>query len=112
MDNVMITYNPDGGDLGRANIRPISALEMQLVIPHIASILEELAVAKISELPFKYAFEIHSNEKDGALFVIHASSYHLPSHVFWYECDGKMLFEMRGASGGIVGAYICYLVTK
>lgn len=108
----MITYNPDGGDLGRANMRPITSLEMQIVVPHIASILEELAVAKFSELPFKYAFEIRPDEKNGALFVIQNSSYHLPPHVFWYECDGKRLFEMRGASGGIVGAYICYLVTK
>lgn len=108
----MITYNPDGGDLGRATIKPITALEMQIIIPHVADILDELASSKISELPFKYAFEIHSREKDAAMFVIQSSSYILPPRVFWYETDGKMLFEIRGNSGGIVSAYICYLVTK
>ena len=108
----MITYDPNGGDLGRADIKPITALEMQIIIPHIASILEELASSKISTLPFKYAFEVHISEKEAAMFVIHASSYKLPQRVFWYEADGKMLFEMRGMSGGITTAYICYLVTK
>lgn len=106
----MITYNPDGGDLGRANTRPITSLEMQIVVPHIASILEELAVAKFSELPFKYAFEIYSDERNGALLVISYTK--LPAHVFWYECDGKRLFEVRGPSGGIISSHICYLVTK
>lgn len=108
----MITYSPNGGDLGRATIKPITALEMQIIIPHIASILDELAAMKISDLSFKYAFEIHMREKDAAMFVIHASTYTLPPRVFWYESDDKTLFEMRGQSGGIVSAFICYLVTK
>lgn len=105
----MITYDPEGGDLGRALIKPVSALEMKIVIPHVANILEELAVVN-SEQYFKYAFELPMHEKDMALIVINTSK--LPPHVFWYETDGVMLFEMRGASGGIVSAYICYLVTK
>jgi len=109
----MITYNPDGGDLGRADIKPITALEMQIVIPHVANILNELESRRVrDELPFKYAFELPMGEKDAAMFVIHASSYKLPPHVFWYEIEGRMLFEMRGASGGIVSGYVCYLVTK
>lgn len=107
----MITFDPDGGDLGRANIRPITALEMQIIIPHVADILNEIA-AREKGVHFKYAFELHLREKDAAMFVIHASTYNLPPHVFWYEIDGKYLFEMRGQSGGITTAYICYLVTK
>lgn len=107
----MITFNPNGGDLGRASIAPITALEMQIVIPHVANILEELEVRRTQgEMPFRYAFELPMREKDGALFVIAAVK--LPPHVFWYECDGRKLFEMRGASGGVVGSYICYLVTQ
>lgn len=108
----MITYHPDGGDLGRAEIKPITALEMQIVIPHIANVLEQLAVDKRYELPFRYAFELGMQEKDAATFVIHASTYKLPPHVFWYEIEGRFLFEMRGMSGGVVTSYICYLVTK
>lgn len=105
----MITYNPEGGDLGRALIKPVSALEMKTVIPHVANILEELAVVN-NEQHFRYAFELPMHEKDMALMVINTSK--LPPHVQWYECDGRKLFEMRGVSGGIVSAHICYLVTK
>lgn len=108
----MITYNPNGGDLGRASIRAISALEMQIVIPHVVSILEELAIMKISDLPFKYAFELHTSQKDSALHVINSSRHNFPSRVFWYEIEGRILFEMRGASGGVVSTYVCYLITK
>lgn len=108
----MITYNPNGGDLGRAKIRPINALELQIIVPHVANILEELAVVELSEMPFKYAFEIHMNQKQDAALVIQATSYHLPPHVFWYEVDGNTLFEIRGVSGGVATSCICYLVTK
>jgi hypothetical protein len=108
----MINYNPNGGDLGRANIRSISALELQVIIPHIADILSELAIMKISDLPFKYAFELHKHERDMANLVIQGSINKLPSEVSWYELDGRKLFDMRGQSGGIVSSIICYLVTK
>lgn len=108
----MITYDPNGGDLGRADIKPITALEMQIIIPHVANILENLASTDLSKLSFKYAFEIHYREKNAAMFVIQNSTYYLPPNVFWYEIDGNMLFEIRGSSGGVLSAYICYLVTK
>ena len=108
-----ITYNPEGGDLGRATLRPITALEMQIIIPHVANILQEIELRRTQgENPFKYAFELHMREKDAALFVIQASSYTLPPNVFWYEIDGRHLFEIRGPSGGIVSSYVCYLITK
>lgn len=105
----MITFNPNGGDLGRAHIKPIAALEMQIIIPHIANILEELAATKRFDSPLKYAFELNISEKDIAGYIIYTAK--LPPHVHFYECDGKSLFEMRGASGGIVSGLICYLVT-
>ena len=107
----MITYNPNGGDLGRATIKPVSALEMALVIPHVANILEALELWKVpGELPFKYAFELPIHEKNSALIVINTSK--LPSHVSWYEVEGRKLFEIRGASGGVASSYVCYLITK
>lgn len=109
----MITYNPDGGDLGRASIKPITALEMQIIIPHVANILGELESRRVQgELPFKYAFELHSTERALAELVMKSTSHSLPFNVFWYEIDGLNLFQMRSASGGIVSSYICYLVTK
>jgi hypothetical protein len=106
----MITFDPNGGDLGRASITHIHPLEFHVVIPHIADILESLHNIKISTLPFKYAFEFSSYYKDQILMEINTAK--LPEHVSFYECDGKKLFEMRGASGGVVSGLICYLVTK
>lgn len=107
----MITFNPDGGDLGRA-IGRTTALEMQIIIPHVASMLNELANEELTTKKFKYAFELPTREKELALFVMNSFNRNLPPRVSWYECDGIKLFEMRGPSGGVVTSYICYLVTK
>lgn len=104
----MITYDPNGGDLGRALIKPIQPLEFLIIIPHVANILEELYNGQHG-LYFKYAFEFSSHWKDSIELVM--KQIQLPPHVHFYEVDGKNLFEMRGASGGIVSGLICYLVT-
>lgn len=108
----MITYNPEGGDLGRAEIGPVTALELQLLIPHVANILGELVMMELHVAPFKYAFEIYMDEQDKALHVIRASIFKLPPKVYWYEANDVVLFVMRGASGGIATSYVCYLITK
>lgn len=105
-----ITFDPDGDDLGRAKIRTNSPLEFQIIVPHVAHILECLHLSELSKLPFKYAFEFPVYMKNEILLVI--STLHLPLHVNFYECNGNKLFEMRGASGGITSGLICYLVTK
>lgn len=105
----MITFDSNGGDLGRANIRNMHPLEFHLIIPIIADILEELHNSKISTLPFKYAFEFSSSYKNHILIEINNCK--LPSHVSFYEIDGNKLFEIRGPSGGVVSGLICYLVT-
>lgn len=106
------TFDPAGGDLGRADIRPITPLEFQLIVPHVAHILECLYVSGLSKLPFKYAFEFPVHTKDQLLLAIATiETTKLPPHVLFYECDGKKLFEMRGQSGGLTSGLICYLVT-
>lgn len=107
--NYDITFDPNGGDLGRAEIRPVSPLEFQIILPHIAHMMECLYVSGVSRLPFKYAFEFPIHTKDSAWLVMSIAK--LPPHVDFYECDGKKLFEMRGASGGVTSGFICYLVT-
>lgn len=107
----MITYDPNGGDLGRASIHPITALELQIIVPHVASILEELSVM-FKELHYKYAFEISTRDRDGAQFVIDKFKQCLRPSVAWYECDGLTLFQVRGPSDGVVSSYVCYLITS
>ena len=104
----MITYDSDGGDLGRSDLKPIETLELLIIIPHIANILENLYYLN-SRLHYKYAIEIHHHAKKSAELLINDTK--LPSHVKWYECDEKKLFDMRGASGGIISHFICYLIT-
>ena len=106
---MQITFNPNGGDLGRAKLGTISPVELYIVARHVAEILEALHSSEVSILPFKYAFEFITSSKDLALLTINATK--LPPHVHFYECDGIKLFEIRGAGGGIVTSYICYLVT-
>lgn len=106
----MITFDPNGGDMGRADKGHMHPMEFHVILPHIANILEMLAVSKLSTLPFKYAFEFDSYYLHDFQLVIRSAK--LPSHVAFYECDGKNIFEMRGQSGGVVHGHICYLVTK
>jgi hypothetical protein len=104
-----ITFIKDGGDLGRAELKPISALEFQIIVPHVACILESLYNSKLSTLPYKYAFEFITHQRK--MIEIGMEILILPPHVHFYECDGRKLFEMRGVSGGIVSGLICYLIT-
>src|SRR5438876_4372807 len=105
-----IIFDSEGGDLGRAELRPISPLELHVITPHIAHILECLYTSRLSKLPFKYAFEFPIHVKDEVLMTM--NSMKLPPHVDWYQSDGRKLFEMRGPSGGIISGLICYLITK
>jgi hypothetical protein len=110
MTNYQITFDPDGGDLGRAEFKWITPLEFQIILPHIAYILECLYLMGNSRLPFRYAFEFPPTVKDSIFLVMKAIK--LPEHVKFYEVDRNQIFEMRGASGGVAGNMICYLVTK
>lgn len=111
MTNYQINYDPNGDDLGRAEIKPISPLEFRVILPHVAHILECLYVSGNSKLPYKYAFEFLAPTNRDIIFF-EMQNVKLPPHVKFYECDGKQLFEMRGQSGGVVSGLICYLVTE
>jgi hypothetical protein len=98
----------DGGDLGRAEKVIESGLHFLVAAPHIAAIL--------SKLPFNdnncpsYAFEFRYHYKD----EVEAAMIHLrkilPKNIGFYEVDGRNIFEIRGASGGVVHSLVCYLM--
>lgn len=102
----MIAFKNDG-DLGRAR-RLVTPLELQLLIPHIAEIMEAIKGLN-PDLCFSHAFEVPNYVKDEALIVIMTAR--LPPNVKFYETDGNKLFEVRGASGGVVTSMVCYLIT-
>lgn len=108
--NYQITFDPNGGDLGRADIRPVQPLEFMLIAPHIANVLEGLYLSGESHLPYRYAFEFSNHDRK--LIEIAMAGIKLPPHVHFYECDGMKLFAMRGASGGVISGFACYMITE
>ena len=101
--------DPDGGDLGRSWVGKVTPLEFQVLIPHISYILESLHLKNESRLLYSYAFEFNGYDRKQIEMVI--NSIKLPTHVKWYQTDGKNIFEIRGCSGGLATGMICYLVT-
>ena len=81
-----------------------------MVVPYVAYILSLCTELNNSRLPYVYAFEFHAHARKAIELVMMGLK--LPDHVEWYSTDGLNLFAMRGASGGVVTNYICYLVTK
>jgi len=106
--NQSIQFDPNGGDLGRGNL--VEAVELSIILPHVAHILEELFKLNNSRLPYKYAFEFRSGARKAIELVMMGAN--LPDHVEWYETDGMKMFMVRSASGGVASTMICYLVTK
>jgi hypothetical protein len=96
-------------DMGRAT-RIITPLELQLLIPHVADILSELQKYEPDNLHFSHCFELSTQYKTEANLVIATAK--LPGNVQFYQADSRTLFEIRGASGGIVTSLACYLYTK
>jgi len=105
-----LTFDPEGGDMGRGSL--VTAEEFDILVPHIGYILECLFLGKYSELPFRYGFEFNMREAREIQNHILAFYSKLPTHVEFYETNGKSIFEMRGISGGVSSSGICYLVTK
>ena len=108
-----LTFDPDGGDLGRGV--KVTALELTIVAPHIIEILQSLyndsnLFFDMTKFPsYKYGFEVYYTDKEKLSIAM--DSIRLSDNVHWYTCDDRKIFEMRGASGGIISALACYLVT-
>lgn len=113
--SLLLRYDPDGGDLGRGV--KVTSLELAVVVPHIANILQALYDDRglffdNSKLPaYKYGFEVYLGDKNKLYLAISDLEKQLPKNIHWYECDGQKIFELRGASGGVTTALACYLVT-
>lgn len=106
-----MTVDVDGsGDLGRSKLFPVTALELEVLVPHIAHILSELRKESDTTKQFKYCFEISLYQMNSALLVIKSAK--LPSNVEFLKIGDATLFEIRGPSGGVIGTFACYLITK
>lgn len=107
----------DGGDIGYADgITPL--VLFPALVREVAKIMSFLYMECRNgkmQTPtgnFSHGFKLRKEDSHFLKVLMDESKKELPIGVVFYECDGKDLFEIRGASGGVTTAVICYLVTK
>lgn len=107
----------DGGDVGYAEgITPLvlfPALARE-VIKIMSFLYKECRNGKIQSPTgnFFHAFKLRNEDGIFLEMLIRELKKELPEGVMFYTIDGRNIFEIRGASGGIATAVTCYLVTK
>lgn len=107
----------DGGDVGFPDgITPL--VLFPALIREISKIMSflyrEIREGKILTPTSNFSHGFKFRQEDTLLLniLINELKKELPVGVVFYETDDKYIFELRGASGGIVTAVVCYLVTK
>jgi hypothetical protein len=107
--SLLLKFDPDGGDLGRG--AKVTALELAIVAPHVANILQALYLQESNGVNhYKYGFEVYTGDSKNLELAL--NDIKLPTDVMWFECDKRRIFELRGASGGVTIGLACYLVTR
>lgn len=106
------SFRPDGGDMGYPEL-PTSTIPFPVHVAKAAKLLTlSKALADVAglELHFSYSFMLPLDVDERKMNEL-VRSITLPYDVGWYTVDGRKLFEMRGASGGIASSKVCYLIT-
>lgn len=103
-----INFDPEAGDLGRAH-KIITVPELHIITPHICNMLFHISRAGMRNV--KYAFEFTLEAPSLIVREMNDLAVDFLEGVQWYTTeDGRKLFELRGQSGGVAHAYICYLI--
>ena len=107
-----LLFNPDGGELGLAEgntkIETIPFLVMR-----IAQIFSKLREIKPKDREFVYCVQFSSDyKKTVEAMLMDIEHEGLPEGTAFYEIEGRKIFELRGASGGVRYAMCFYLITK
>ena len=102
----------DGGDFGlsegNTKIESIPFLVMR-----VAGIFSSLRTIKPRGKIFSYCISFNSDYfKTIEAMLIDIEREGLPEGVSFYEFDGKKIFEIRGASGGVTASTCFYLIYK
>lgn len=61
---------------------------------------------------FQHAFKLRSDDREIAKLIIDILEKDLPLGIKFYELEGRKIFDLRGASGGVLTACVCYLTVK
>ena len=110
----MILFDPDGGELGLAKRGNARIEQIPLMVSVASDILHDLLKENIKpkDRQFFYCVQINPVDKTIVDIMIGRLGDDLPEGVYFYSCDGRYIFENRGASGGIVTSMCFYLITK
>lgn len=107
----------DGGDLGRGyriteEELPNLAVRIANVMLEVQKAMNKYEICSIGHTKISYAFEFSPNNKTKLSQVIISTEPLLPLGIKFYSIENQKLFELRGASGGIVNSLICYLIAE
>lgn len=108
----MNTVDLNGGEFTHDNNYCTPLEQIPLLIDKIGNLLVNLKPELKDgdkKVPF-YCFKVISSEKTLLSYILKTLA--LPKGCSLYECDGNVLFDIRGASGGIVTACCFYLIVK
>ena len=105
-------FSLDGGELKPAKYNT-RIEQIPLLVMRIAEVFSKLKEIKPEDREFSYCIQFRPEYRstvESMLSDIEKEG--LPSGTSFYECDGKRLFSMRGAAGGVEYAMCFYLITK
>lgn len=103
----------NGGDLGRAYDRCTRIENIPLLVKTIAELYSNLRSLVERPKALSYCFEVSTKDIKVLNYLVTGNlDNQLSEGVRFYECDGHRVFDIRGASGGIVTSCCFYLIAE
>jgi len=101
--------NLDGGELSLA--QSITALvEFPILVKHIHEIINSIPNEN-GKTP-SYCFKFGNMTPAKSIADIVGELEKLYPNALFYSTDGRKVFELRSASGGLTTSHVCYLIKK
>lgn len=101
----------NGGEFEDAEKFCIPLDQILLLVDKIGNLLVALKpeLKDPHKIPF-YCFRVASDNRPMLMLILRTLL--LPKGCSLYECDGRILFDLRDASGGVVTACCFYLIVR
>lgn len=98
----------DNGEMPIGDRLEIS--EVPIVIKHVSSILNSIATDSLIPQGKIMSYGFVVNAKYRAILDKVLDEINLPPRCKYYSIEGRKVFEMRGASGGVMTGVVFYLI--
>ena len=102
-----LMYDPESGDLGTGDL--INPEQFFFLVRFVEKILNDIKKEFEPKWPLKYCFKIGVSAELLKSLISRAEEVY---GVEFYSVDGIKVFGIRGESGGVVSAYVCYLIVR